>query len=114
MMLTASHGETVEHIRWSHDDRTAHGQLMPVYEEPETVTNVGVDVPSPTEPLNGIDHRQIVDLVVFLPPGSTVDRRDKFTIRGKEYEVVGDAPAITNFFTGTPFLTETKLKRVTG
>ena len=113
-MVAIGHGETVEHVRWLKDERNAHNQLKPVYTEPEVVPNVGVDVPSPTEPLNGIDHRQVVDLVVFLPAGYTVDHRDKLIIRGQEYEVVGDAPSITNFFTGTPFLTETKLKRVTG
>lgn len=114
MMLQMGHGETVQHVRWSHDERNAHNQLKPVFHDPVEVTNVGVDVPSPTEPLNGLSERQIVDVVVFLPAGSTVGHRDKFIVRGEEYEVVGDAPAITNFFTGTPFLTETKLKRVTG
>ena len=113
-MVAIGHGETVEHVRWLHDERNAHNHLTPVFAEPESVSNVGVDVPSPTEPLNGIDHRQVVDLVAFLPAGYTVDHRDKLIIRGQEYEVVGDAPSITNFFTGTPFLTETKLKRVTG
>src|SRR5699024_750404 len=113
-MVAIGHGETVEHVRWSHDERNAHNQLTPVFAEPEEVPNVGVDVPSPTEPLNGIAHRQVVDLVAFLPAGYAVDHRDKLIIRGQEYEVVGDSPPITNFFTGTPFLTETKLKRVTG
>ena len=113
-MLIVGHGETVEHARWSHDEYNAHGQATPVYEDPVEISNVGVDVPSPTEPLNGLDQRQIVDLVVFLPAGTTVDHRDKFIIRGQDYEVIGDAPPITNFFTSTPFLTETKLKRVTG
>lgn len=113
-MFSLNHGETVQHVRWSHDEPNAHNQMKPVFHEPVEITNVGVDVPSPTEPLNGINERQIVDLVIFLPAGSTVDHRDKFIIRGQEYQVIGDAPPITNFFTGTPFLTETKLKRVTG
>lgn len=112
--MHVGYGETVFHERWVRDNRNAHGKLTPEYATPEPIDGVGVDVPQVREPLNGIDHRQVVDLVAFLPSGMTVDRRDRFTIRGKEYEVVGDAPAITNFFTGTPFLTETKLKRVTG
>lgn len=113
-MFSIQHGETVEHVRWVRDDRNAHGALTPIFGPPVEVENVGVDVPSPTEPLNGINERQIVDLVIFLPIGSTVDHRDKFIVRGQEYQVVGDAPPIMNFLTGTPFLTETKLKRVTG
>src|SRR5690625_5168546 len=113
-MVAIGHGETVEHVRWLKDERNAHNQLKPVYAEPEVVPKVGGDVPPPTGPLNAREHRQVVDLVALLPAEYTVDHRDKLIIRGQEYEVVGNAPSITNFFTGTPFLTETKLKRVTG
>src|SRR5699024_4051682 len=113
-MVAIGYGETVEHVRWLKDERNAHNQLKPVFAEPESGSNVGVHVPSPTEKVNGIDHRQVVVLVAFLPAGYTVEHRDKLIIRGQEYAVVGDAPPLTNFYTGTPFLTETKLKRETG
>ena len=112
--MWVGHGETVFHERWVRDNRNAHGKLTPEYATPEQVDNVGVDVPQVNEPRDGTTNRQIVDLVLFLPAGVTVSGRDRFVVRGDTYEVEGDAPAITNFFTGTPFLTETKLKRVTG
>ena len=112
--MIVQNGETVQHIRWLRNDRNAHGKLTPVYADPEPVENTGVDVPRADEPRDGTSGRQIIDLVIFLPAGTTVNGRDQFKVRGTTYEVEGDAPALTNFFTGTPFLTEVKLRKVTG
>lgn len=108
------HGETIQIVRWLRDERNAHGQLRPVFSDPEDVHGVGVDVPSTTEPEDGLNQRQVSDVKIFLPPGESVDRRDKIELRGAEYEVVGDAQPLRNFFTGTTFPTEVDLKRVTG
>jgi len=113
-MLPIRHGETVQHVRWVRDDRNAHGRLTPVFADPQDIENTGVDVPQATEPRDGTSNRQIVDLVLFLPAGTRVNSRDQFIVRGDTYEVEGEAPALSNFFTGTPFLTEVKVKKVTG
>lgn len=112
--MRVGHGETVFHERWVRDNRNAHGKLTPEYAHPEPVEDVGVDVPRADEPREGTTNRQIVDLVLFLPSGVSVSGRDRFVVRGDTYEVEGDAPAVTNFFTGTPFMTEVKIRKVTG
>lgn len=109
-----NHGETVTHAAWIENSYNAHGQPRAVYAEPVDVPGVGVDVPSPTEPRDGGSERQVTDLVLFMPAGYEVDRRDKFYIRGKEYTVEGDGTKISNFFTGTVFRTEVKVRRVVG
>lgn len=113
-MMSFLHGETITITRWSHDERNAHGQLTPVFDDPVEISNVGVDVPSNVEPEDGIAQRQVSDVKIFLPPGESVDRRDKIELRDAEYEVVGDAQPLRSFFTGTTFPTEVDLKRVTG
>lgn len=113
-MMQVGHGETVEHVRWLRNERNAHGQSRPVFADPVPIENVGVDVATVNEPRDGVTGRQIVDLVLFLPAGSSVNGQDQFIVRGDTYEVDGEAPAITNFFSGTPFLTEVKIKKVTG
>ena len=108
------HGETIQIVRWLRDERNAHGQLRPVFSDPEDVHGVGVEVPSAIEPRDGIANRQIADLVIFLPPRMTVTKRDTITVRGEDYEVEGDTAPTINFFTGSTFPTEVNLKRVTG
>ena len=114
MFGALSNGETVTHSKWLRDERNAHGQLRPVFADPVEVEGVGIDVPSADEPRDGTSGRHVVDLVLFLPAGSTVDRRDKFVVRGSDYQVEGEAPPIPNFFTGAIFRTEVKVRRVTG
>lgn len=107
-------GETITITRWLRDDRNAHGQLTPVFDDPVEIRGVGVDVPSNAEPVDGLSQRHVSDAKIFLPPGESVDHRDKIELRGANYEVEGDAQPIRNFFTGTVFPTEVDLKRVTG
>lgn len=107
-------GETVQHVRFAGQKRNAHGQVIETFHDPVGIDRVGVDIPRVDEPHNGLAQRVVVDLVIFLPPGLEVGSRDKFVIRGDTYEVIGGAPQLNNFFTGTPFMTEVKLRRVTG
>lgn len=114
MFGALGNGETVAHTAWVRDECNAHGQLRPVFADPVEIEGVGVDVPSVDEPRDGSSGRQVVDLVLFLPAGTTVDRRDTFTVRGVEYQVEGESPELPNFFTGAIFRTEVKVRRVTG
>lgn len=108
------HGETIQIVRWLRDDRNAHGQLRPVYADPVDVPGVGVDFPSTSEPRDGTSNRHISDVKIFLPPGCSVGARDEIYVRGDKYQVEGNAPSISNFFTGTTFATEVDLTKVTG
>lgn len=112
-MMIQVNGEDVIRHKWVRDDRNAHGQAVPVFDD-VLVEDVGVDVASSDEPRNGLSERVNVERVIFLPPGMAINARDQFTVHGDRYGVEGYAPPIRNFFTKTVFRTEVKLKRVTG
>lgn len=88
-------------------------KTKPTYTD-TTVDNVGVDAPTSAEVAAGTTARATVDLVLFLPPGFRCDSKDRFTVRGNLYEVVGIGESLPNFFTGVVFHTEVKVKRYNG
>lgn len=106
-------GEPVIRHRWVRDERNSLNQIVPVFED-ELIEDVGVDVADSDEPRNQISERNIVERVLFIPPGVTISPRDQFTVHGLKYGVEGYAPPVRNFFTAAVFRTEVKLKRVTG
>lgn len=113
-MFGLQHGETVQHLAYTGQARDAHGNVKPTYAPPVAIHGVGVDIPDVDEPRDAASQRQIVDHVLFLPPGFTCSRKDKFIVRGDEYQVEGHAPTVPNFFTGTMFRTEVKVRAISG
>lgn len=118
MTLNIGYGETVDYVRRLPGVENAHGVVVDVWSEPVEIKGVGVDVPSTTETgpaaAGGGMDRQVVDLVLFCPPGFSCSKMDKFRVRGLVYQVVGDAVAVRNFFTGAVFPTPVNLRRIDG
>ena len=108
------YGETVELQRYRSAGVGADGFKTPASYESETIPNVGVDIAVTDESGDGTVQRADVDLVLFLPPGTRCDSKDRFIVRGKKYEVVGVGEPLPNFFTGSLFRTEVKVKRFNG
>ena len=113
MPLEIKHGESVEHLVYSQGPPNSHGKPSAVYTS-TVIPGVGVDVPDVAETGLGSSNEQTIDAVIFLPAGMTASKMDQFLVRGKKYQVNGDAMAIKNFFTGAMFPTEVKLRRVSG
>lgn len=107
-------GETVEHLSYQKSGVDENGFKTPAGYSPTSIPNVGVDIASTTEAVDGTVQRSDVDLILFLPPGFQCDSKDRFRVRGKEYEVVGVGEKLPNFFTGAVFRTEVKVKRYNG
>lgn len=105
------YGETVEHLAYKSGGVDDNGFKVPAGYTATTVNGVGVDIASTSEPLDGTVERADVDLVLFLPPGFQCDSKDRFRVRGKEYRVIGIGEKLPNFFTGSIFRTEVKVKR---
>lgn len=112
-MLTMPFGETVTHLKYGATGKDAYGKATYGYTHSD-IEGVGVDVTSAQEARDGTVSRADVDLTIFLPAGSEYGSRDRFKVRGETYEVVGPSTYIQNFFTGSMFKTEVKLKRFTG
>lgn len=113
-MLQLNAGVQVTRHPYLRTDTNAHGQTVLIYGPDVEVANVGIDVPQANEPRNQISERELVNQVIFLPPGYSIDHRDQFTVFGQRFGVEGYAPPITNMFTGSIFFTEVKLRKVTG
>lgn len=114
MVIDFGFGETVQLIRYEGAKRNAHGREIDSYADPVEVENVGVDVPKTGEPRDGTSQRATADIVLFFPHGWHLSEKDQVIVRGRKYEVEGEAPAITNFFTGDGFHTEVNVRRVRG
>lgn len=75
---------------------------------------VFLDAPSTAEPTSvGASETDIYTQTLYAAPGTSINAKDKITINGTTYQVVGVSPPITNIFTGTTFYTEFKIRRVT-
>lgn len=107
-------GETVEHLTYRKGGVDDNGFKTPAGYDSTSITNVGVDAGASNEVIDGTVQRSDVDLILFLPPGFQCDSKDRFRVRGKEYEVVGVGEKLPNFFTGSLFRTEVKVKRYNG
>lgn len=114
-MMGLGYGEPVQYRRWQGEEIDADGHRAGGWADPVTVDGVGVDIPTSTEPRNpeGAENTR-VDLRLYLPPGFTCGHRDRFTVRGQEYEVEGIGETLPNFFTGFVFRTEVNLRRHDG
>lgn len=106
-------GEQVIRHQWLRNERNQQGAQVPVYQD-VLVEDVGIDVAAADEPRNMSAERDVVERVLFLPPGITISHLDQFTVYGQRFGVEGYAPPVRNFFTASVFRTEVKLKRVTG
>lgn len=112
--LHVAYGSTVIHHVYRNGSKDRYGKPTPGFAPPVDLPGVGVDAPQSADVLAGTTQRAEVELVLFVPPGVQVSSRDEFTVAGNRYSVVGVAPPITNFFTGTSFYTEVSLRRTNG
>lgn len=92
---------------------TTHADSKKPVEKQEQI-EVFLDAPSTAEPLSvGAAETDIYTQTLYTAPGTSISAKDKITISGTTYQVIGVSPPITNFFTGTTFYTEIKIRRVT-
>lgn len=107
-------GEQVQHVRKVMTGRNAHGQ--PIYEDQVQPPIYGASLQGidTTEPNDGMSFRVTTDMILYVPPGTNVLALDKMTVRGKTYEVQGEAVGQVSAFTGTAAHLPVKLKRITG
>lgn len=105
-------GETVIHEPWLRDGKNAHGQKIPVYDDPVRVDDTGVDVPDVSEPRDGTTRNVRYDYRLYLPPGTTIRDKDRITVRGHVCEVEEAGEPLPQMFTGSLFRTEVTVRRV--
>lgn len=104
-------GETVTHRKYVPGGKDDYGYTKPASWIDTNIEHVGVDIGATYEPRTGTVQRTTSDLTLFLPPGFVCDARDRFMVRGLEYQVEGAVSQIKNMFTGTSFRTEVLLRR---
>lgn len=111
-MMGLGAGETVYHRRFLGEATNEDGHRGPEWAEPTSVEGVGIDQPTSLEPRDpAAAETARIDLRLYLPPGFTCGHRDRFTVRGQEYEAEGVGEALPNIFTGLVFRTEVNLRR---
>lgn len=69
-----------------------------------------IDAPNSWEPRDGAAKNEVVDYVLYLPPGTSVAADDRIELDGVIYEVEGESPPLRNQFTGATFYTEVKVR----
>lgn len=114
-MMGLDYGEQVQYHQYLGETIDGDGHRAGGWAEAVPIDGVGVDITTSTEPRNpeGAENTR-VDLRLYLPPGFTCGHRDRFTVRGQEYEVEGIGEPLPNFFTGVVFRTEVTLRRHDG
>lgn len=109
------HGDSVLHHRYAGTVRNAHGQTVVSYADPVELHGVGVAPGASTEPRDGGSYRVVSQTTIYVPPGTTVDARDQFTVRGIKYGVEGDAAGEwRNPYTGWNPGSAVTLRRISG
>jgi len=112
MLGLASHPTVATLTRRVGTEYDARGFKKPT--ERQEQIEVFLDAPSTVEPTTvGASETDIYTQTLYAAPGTSINAKDKITINGTTYQVVGVSPPITNFFTGTTFYTEVKIRRVT-
>lgn len=112
MFGLASHPTIATLTRRVGTEYDARGFKKPT--EKQEQIEVFLDAPSTVEPTTvGASETDIYTQTLYTAPGTSINAKDKITINGTTYQVVGVSPPITNFFTGTTFHTEVKIRRVT-
>lgn len=112
MLGLASHPTVATLTRRVGTEYDARGFKKPA--EKQEQIEVFLDAPSTAEPTTGgASETDIYTQTLYTAPGTSISAKDKITINGTTYQVVGVSPPITNFFTGTTFYTEVKIRKVT-
>lgn len=112
MFGLASYSTTATLTRRTGTEYDSRGFKKPT-EKQEQIT-VFLDAPSTVEPTSvGASETDIYTQTLYAAPGTLINAKDKITINGTTYQVVGVSPPITNIFTGTTFHTEVKIRKVT-
>lgn len=81
---------TCSHERYTAGDENTHGNATPGWAQPVPVSCVWWTPASsePGQPPTG-GERVIADLVLVVDVAVPVDHRDKFTVEGRKFEVIG-------------------------
>lgn len=112
MFGLASHPTVATLTRRVGTEYDARGFKKPAKKQEQI--EVFLDAPSTAEPTSvGATETDIYTQTLYTAPGTSISAKDRITISGITYQVVGVSPPITNFFTGTTFCTEVKIRRVT-
>ena len=106
--------KTVDILRWTTGGRDAHNNPIEFWSEPEDIKVYGWEVPRTAEPLRAGHDRVIVDLSLFVPPGTEIDAHDKVVLQDREYEVVGEVEDAGNGPFGFDPGATVQLRRVEG
>lgn len=112
MAVEFAYGEAVVRLVWSAGPKDKYNKPTDVYTS-ETLEGVGVDVPE-LDPNIPQDDQQVLDTVLYLPPGTVTSKRDKFVVRGVTYNAVTDGIMVRNAFTGSVFPTPVRVRNVSG
>lgn len=106
-------GVTVTVETWSAGSADAHGNSAPSWAAGVAVPGCGFDPGGTEEPFG--EGRAVVVVTqpkVFMPSGTAITARDRVTVRGVTYQVVGDPADWVNPFTGRAFGLQVNLERV--
>ena len=105
----------IVHVRrWTTGGLDAHNNPIEGWSEPEPIKVYGWEVPRTAEPLRAGHDRVIVDLSMFVPPGTEIDAHDKVVLQDREYEVVGEVEDAGNGPFGFDPGATVQLRRVEG
>ena len=104
----------VEVLRWSTGGLDAHNNPIVGYAEPEPLMVYGWEVPRTAEPLRAGHDRVIVDLSMFVPPGTEISAHDRVVINDREFEVVGEVEDAGNGPFGFDPGATVQLRRIEG
>lgn len=104
-------GETVQHKKYVPGVEDDYGYPKPATWVTTPVSNVGVDAGASYEPRDGTVQKLNADLTLYLPEGFTCSTKDRFLVRGVEYQVEGVAEPLRSMFTGEYFRTEVMIRR---
>lgn len=89
--------DTVQHLRWVEGATDGWGDASSSWAEPVELVAVvaprltGAGSGSRESDPAGYANRVISDLTLFTPPGLEVGPKDRFVVRGRTYEVEGEA-----------------------
>lgn len=112
MAIEFAYGEDVIRQVWSAGPKDKYNKPTDVYTD-EVVHEVGVDVPE-LDPSIPVDDKQVLDITIYLPPGYSSSKRDKFVVRGITYKAITDGISVRNPFSGSVFPTPVRVRNVSG
>lgn len=105
---------TVHIQRWESEGRDAHNNPIEGWSDPEPVRVYGWEVPRTAEPLVTGHDRVVVEMSMFVPPGTDIGAHDRVILDDRLFEVIGEVEDAGNGpFAFNPGAT-VQLRRVEG